>query len=189
MTIPLYLAIAQWTLLFALSLLVFIMYRQLGRIFGGPTGAAEFGPAVGTNAVGFEYTRVSDDTRHHFAPGSGQAALVAFADPTCPACEALVSTLNTAADDGELDELRVLLLTSDPPAYLQISDTFRTTRLEIGSPVARATRDAYNVSATPLLVAIDMRGVVRAAGAVRHRSDLRAFTNRACHPESSRIEV
>ena len=191
MTIPLYLAVAQWTLLFALSLLVFIMYRQLGHLFGGPTTTAEFGPAVGTSAPGFEYTRLSDDTRHRFSAGEGQAALVAFVDPTCPACEALVGTLNTAADAGELDELRVLLLTSDPPAYLQISDAFRTTRLEIGSPATLAARNEYRVSATPLLVAIDSRGVVRSAGAVRHLDDLRAFIGKASssNPESSRIEV
>jgi hypothetical protein len=179
MTIPLYLAIAQWMLLLALGLLVFIMYRQLGHIFRGPTTAAEFGPAVGTGAASFEYTRVSDGTRHHFTAGDGQAALVAFVDPTCPACESLVSNLNTAADGGELDELRVLLLTWDPPAYVQISDSFRATRLEIGRPVAHAAKDDYKVSATPLLVAIDTDGVVRAAGAVRHLGDLRTFISRA----------
>ena len=182
MTIPLYLAIAQWILLLALGLLVFIMYRQLGHFFAGPTTTAEFGPAIGTGAAGFEYTRVSDDTRRHFAARDGQAALVAFVDPTCPACEALVSNLNTAADGGELDDLRVLLVTWDPPAYIQISDTFRATRLEIGRPVSHAAKDDYNVTATPLLVAIDMQGVVRAAGAVRHLNDLRAFVSKASSP-------
>jgi len=182
MTIPLYLAIAQWMLLVALGLLVFIMYRQLGHIFREPATAAEFGPAVGTSAASFEYTRVSDDTRRHFAAGDGQAALVAFVDPTCPACEALVGNLNTAADGGELDDLRVLLVTWDPPAYVQISDTFRATRLEIGRPVSHAAKNDYQVSATPLLVAIDMQGVVRAAGAVRHLNDLRAFVSKASSP-------
>lgn len=107
---------------------------------------------------------------------------MAFVDPTCPACEALVSNLNTAADGGELDELRVLLLTWDPPAYVQVSDTFRATRLEIGRPVTPAAKDDYNVSATPLLVAIDMDGVVRAAGAVRHLNDLRGFIGKASSP-------
>ncbi len=182
MTIPLYLAIAQWMLLLALGLLVFIMYRQLGHIFRGPTTAAEFGPAVGTGAASVEYTRVGDDTRHVFTAGDGQAALVAFVDPTCPACESLVGNLNTAADSGELDELRVLLLTWDPPAYVQISDSFRTTRLEIGRPVTPSAKDDYKVSATPLLVAIDTHGVVRAAGAVRHLHDLRAFASKASFP-------
>lgn len=182
MTIPLYLAVAQWALLLALGFLVFVMYRQLARIFNATSNASassELGPVVGTRAASFEYTRVSDDTRQYFTPGGSQPSLLAFVDPTCPACEQLVSNLNTAADGGELDELRVLLLTSDPPAYLQISDTFRTTRLEIGRPVTRAAHDDYKASATPLLVVIDATGVVRAAGSVRHLRDVRGFVSKA----------
>jgi hypothetical protein len=185
MTIPLYLAVAQWALLLALGLLVFIMYRQLGRIYNAtsPTSAASgLGPAVGTRAASFEYTRVSDDTRQYFTPEGTQPSLVAFVDPTCPACEQLVSNLNTAANSGELDELRVLLLTSDPPAYLQISDTFRSTRMEIGRPASRAAHDQYKASATPLLVVIDVHGVVRAAGSARHLSDVRSFIGKANAP-------
>jgi hypothetical protein len=190
MTIPLYLAVAQWALLLALGLLVFVMYRQLGRITNATSNAStgELGPVVGTRAASFEYTRVSDDTRQYFTPGGTQPSLVAFVDPTCPACEQLVSSLNAAADGGELDELRVLLLTSDPPAYLQISDTFRTTRLEIGRPVTRAAHDDYKASATPLLVVIDAEGMVRAAGSVRRIGEVRGFvgkTNvRAAHDPS-----
>lgn len=185
MTIPLYLAVAQWVLLLALGLLVFVMYRQLARIFNASANSSAsggLGPDVGTRAASVEYTRVSDDTAQRFTPGGRQPSLVAFVDPTCPACEQLVSTLNNAADDGELDELRVLLLTSDPPAYLQISDTFRATRLEIGRPATHATRDDYNASATPLLVAIDAHGTVRAAGSVRQRSDVRSFIGKANAP-------
>jgi len=185
MTIPLYLAVAQWALLLALGLLVFVMYRQLGRIYQASTNASAssgLGPAVDTMAASFEYTRVSDDTSHYFRPGGGQPSLVAFADPTCPACEQLVSALNTAADGGELDNFRVLLLTSDPPAYLQISDTFRTTRLEIGRPLTRAVQDEYRATATPLLVVIDGYGVVRAAGSVRHLNDVRIVISKADAP-------
>jgi hypothetical protein len=185
MTIPLYLAVAQWALLLALGLLVFVMYRQLGRILnatGNASATGELGPVVGTRAAGFEYTRVSDDTRQYFTPGGGQPSLVAFVDPTCPACEQLVSSLNAAADSGELAELRVLLLTSDPPAYLQISDTFRTTRLEIGRPVSRAAHDDYKASATPLLVGIDVHGEVRAAGSVRRPGEVRGFVSKANVP-------
>ena len=32
MKIPLYLAVAQWTLLFAFGLLLIVVYRQLGRM-------------------------------------------------------------------------------------------------------------------------------------------------------------
>ena len=109
MTIPLYLAVAQWALLFALGLLVFVMYRQLGRIYQATTKASadtELGPAVDTMAASFEYTLLSDGTAQHFTPGGGRPSLLAFVDPTCPACEQLVSALNAAADGAELDDFR-----------------------------------------------------------------------------------
>ncbi|MGH3304845.1 MAG: hypothetical protein ACRDOK_24890 [Streptosporangiaceae bacterium] len=100
-------------------------------------------------------------------------------DPTCPACEQLVESLGATADAGELPGCRVLLLTSDPPGYLRISDAFTATRLEVGTMAARTARQAYNATATPLLVAIDDAGVVRAAGPAREPAEVRAF-RRAC---------
>lgn len=175
MKIPLYLAVAQWALLLALALLVIILYRQLGRVLGKSKAPPELGPQVGTKAAEFGYERVSDNTRHEVSPGDGRPSLVAFVDPTCPSCEQLVENLSLAAEAGDLDGFRVLLLTSEPPSYLQISDTFRRTQLEIGRTVTHGARDAYRAFATPLLVAIDGDGTVRAAGTVREMKDVRGF--------------
>jgi hypothetical protein len=170
-----YLAVAQWALLFALGLLVIVLYRQLGRHFRLSQPDTALGPPVGSEAARFEYARVTDASAQHFTPGNGTAALVAFVGPTCPACEDLVVALGEAADAGELVGVRVLLLISDPPSYLQISEPFRTTRLEVGRIVADATLEAYRASATPLLVAIDGTGIVRSAGPVIDREEVRAF--------------
>jgi hypothetical protein len=178
MRIPLYLAVAQWTLLLALGLLVIVMYRQLGRVLGRAKPAPA-GPAAGSSAASFGYVRAGEDTVRSLTPGSGQPALLAFVDPTCPACERLVAALSTADLAGELDGLRVLLLISDPPSYLRISDEFRSTRLEIGRPATAAELRPYNASATPLLVAIDGAGVVRSAGPAAELAEIRAFV-RAC---------
>ena len=75
--------------------------------------------------------------------------------------------------------MRPLLLISEPPSYLQISEPFTETRLPLGRVLADATLEAYGASATPLLVAIDGAGVVRAAGPATRRADVRAFV-RAC---------
>jgi hypothetical protein len=80
---------------------------------------------------------------------------------------------------GQLSDLRSLVLISDPPSYLQISDVFSATGLEVGRPARRDGLDAYRVSATPLLVAIDGAGVVRAAGSVVRAADVLAFAG-AC---------
>jgi hypothetical protein len=186
MYIPLYLVIAQWALLLVLGLLVVVAFRQLGRVLGQARQPAEAGPAVGSAPGAIAYERLAGPDGaagsaavQSFAPGGGQAALVAFVDPTCPSCEELVATLGAARQAGELTDLRVLLLTADPPDYLRISPAFRATSLEIGNPLDRADLESYRASATPLLVAIDAGGVVRAAGTVIRRADVRAYSQ-AC---------
>jgi hypothetical protein len=68
---------------------------------------------------------------------------------------------------------------SDPPAYVEISEVFQRTTLEIGQILEEKTIDSYRATATPLLVAIDTAGTVQAAGSAVHISQVRAF-HRAC---------
>ena len=185
MTIPLYLAVAQWVLLLTLGALVIVMFRQLGRqlsIGQPPRGP---GPEPGSHAAAFGYTLLADGRDELFRPGGGQATLVAFADPTCPSCEELVASLNAADAAGGLGQVRPLLLISEPPSYLQISGPFRETRLPLGRLRADAAVEAYGVSATPLLVAIDAAGVVRAAGPATSPGDVRAFVQACLLPPAS----
>jgi hypothetical protein len=162
--IPEYLEVAQWALLLALGALVVVLYRQLGRLLSNKRDPATPGPAVGDRATSIRYRRLPDGDAGELAPGGGQPALIAFVDPTCPACERLVSSLGTLKAAGELSGVSVLLLISDPPGYLSISAAFQDTRLELGRPLAAAEVAGYRATATPLLVAVDGAGVVQAAG-------------------------
>jgi hypothetical protein len=176
MRIPEYLAVAQWAILLALGVLVVVMYRQLGVVLGGNRRPAAHGPVPGTPAPAIEYIGIGDGQRHVFTPGSdGQPALIAFVDPTCPACEELVESLGAARSARELPGIKVLLVTADPPRYIQISDAFMNTSLELGSLTSHLAREEYNVAATPLLVAIDAGGAVRAAGPARQRTEIHAY--------------
>jgi hypothetical protein len=179
MKVPLYLAVAQWTLLFAFGLLLIVVFRQLGRTLRKADAVAPLGPEVGSKAASLEYSRFADDTVQYLAPGDGQPTLLAFVEPTCPSCEKLVLALGTAEHAGELSGLRVLVLTSSPKSYLTVSDAFRATRLEYGRILAAATAQAYGATSTPLLVAIDRDGVVRAAAPAIEPAEIRAFS-RAC---------
>jgi len=189
MRIPPYLAVAQWALLLALGLLVVTAYRQLGRVLGRARQPAELGPAVGSRPARISYEPISrpDGSVHTFEPGGGEPALVAFVDPTCPSCEELVTVLGAAREAGELAGLRVLLLTSDPPGYLQISAAFRATDLEIGRPLDRADLESYRASATPLLVAIDAAGVARAAGTAIRRAEVLAYRQACLLPPAGEL--
>ncbi|HEX9065286.1 MAG TPA: hypothetical protein VF843_09265 [Streptosporangiaceae bacterium] len=180
--IPVYLAVAQWALLAALGVLVIVMFRQLGRLMTGRAHAAPLGPAVGSLAPALTYARPGQPDQRRLIPGGGRPALLAFVDPTCPSCEDLVELLGKLDDDGELDGLTVLALISDPPSYLQISEVFKASGLEIGRPVRRSGLDAYRVSATPLLVAIDAAGLVRASGSVVRADEVREFVRSARQP-------
>jgi hypothetical protein len=164
MRIPLYLEVAQWALLFGLGSLVVVLYRQLGRLLSHDPGPADPGPAVGSRAAPIRYARLPAGAAGQLTPGDGQPALIAFVDPTCPACEQLVGSLGALAAAGELPGVRVLLLISDPPGYLSISAAFQDTSLEIGRPLTAAEVAGYRATSTPLLVAVDSSGVVRAAG-------------------------
>lgn len=180
MTIPLYMVVAQWVLLIALGLLVTVMYRQLGWHLNVTKKDPVLGPEVGSRAGEIEYVDSSNSAiMHRYAPSDGRPALLAFVDPMCPACEQLVETLNGADLAGELTSIRVLLLITDPPSYLQISEPFRTTRFEIGQLVSDTAIEAYRASATPLLVAIGADQTVRAAGSVMSADDV-GFFARAC---------
>jgi hypothetical protein len=173
--IPLYLAVAQWALLGALGVLVVIVFRQLGRLLTGASRDEQLGPSVGSPAAALTYVRPGERAVRQLTPGGGQPLLLAFVDPTCPSCEELVGVLGELRAAGELDGLRALLLISDPPAYLQISDIFGSTSIEIGRPARPDGLSSYRVSATPLLVAIDGGGVVRATGSVVRAAEVRAF--------------
>jgi hypothetical protein len=176
-----YLTVAVWTALFALGVLVLIVYRQLGRVFAPAGPRAELGPSVGVKANAFEYIRLSDRSSRSFVPGGG-AALLAFVEPTCPTCEALVENLGRASRAHELSGLRVLLIISDPSDYVQVSDTFRSTHLELGRLTTPRAREEYRAFGTPLLVAIDAAGVVRGALPTTDTRDIRAFRELALSP-------
>jgi hypothetical protein len=180
--IPLYLAVAQWALLAALAVLVVVMFRQLGRLMAGGAKTVELGPATGSLAAPLTYVRAGSQQPERLVPGAGQPLLLAFVDPTCPSCEHLVTVLDAMNAAAELAGIRVLLLISDPPSYIQISEIFTATRLEIGRPAKRDGLAAYKVSGTPLLVAVDGVGLVRAAGSVVAEPEVRAFAQSCLLP-------
>jgi hypothetical protein len=181
MKVSLYLVIAQWAILFGLGFLLVVLYRQLGRVFGAKE-PRKYGLPPGTLAPAFEYRRVSDGSLQHFAPGNDHPALLAFVNPTCLACDQLVDAMSGAHDQGELNAVRVLLVTSDPVSYIEISDSFKDTPLEIGQVTTRATLNSYQAVATPLIVSIGASGHISASGTTTELAELRNFVHACLNP-------
>jgi hypothetical protein len=177
MRIPIYLEIAQWALLLGLGSLLVVLYRQLGRLLSNRQDTAELGPPVGSKAAPIRYASLPAGSHERLAPGDGQPTLIAFVDPTCPACEQLVVSLGELQAAGELAGHRVLLLISDPPGYIGISTAFQATSLPIGRPLAAPEVAGYRATGTPLLVAVDSSGTVRAAGVASKISEVRSYAS------------
>ncbi len=183
--IPLYLAVAQWALLAALGVLVVVLFRQLGRVLNGASAPGDLGPPIGSAAAPLTYVRPGRQVVERLTPGAGEPLLLAFVDPTCPSCEELVRTLGAMRGAGELAQARVLLLISDPASYLQISEAFSVTELEIGRPADPAGLATYRVYGTPLLVAVDRAGTVVATGSAVRPQDVRRYVEQAVRGTSS----
>jgi hypothetical protein len=167
-----------------------IAYQPLSAAAAGPAGrapaagaapAADLAGAAGLATLEAMMQDATDAVRV-FAPGQGQAALIAFVDPTCPACEQLVTALSAAEEAGELAGLRTLLLVSDPPGYLQISAAFQACALDLGRPLDPADLEPYRPSGTPLLVAIDADGQVTHAGPAIRPAEVRAAIGSCLRP-------
>jgi len=185
-TVPQYMVVAQWIALLSLGLLVIVMYRQLGRVFGRKQRPEHLGPEIGTRATEFDYHRLGDAAVRTFRPELGQTVLLAFVDPTCPACEELVESLGQATSSDDLWETRILLVTDEPPDYVNLSEAFSLTQLEIAWPTSETVRQAYRVGATPLVVAIDRGGIVRAVRATTELDDIRTILRIVEAPRDAR---
>ena len=173
--IPLYLEIAQWALLLGLGTLVIVLYRQLGRLLtttGEPRRPARQSAA---KAAPIRYARIPADSACRLTPGDGQPALIAFVDPTCPACEQLVASLASCGSRASSTECAYCCSCPIRPGYLRYLCGVPGDEPGDRPSAQRRRRSAGTGSTgTPLLVAVDRGGVVRAAGVTSKLTEVRA---------------
>jgi hypothetical protein len=179
-TLPLWLVISQWTLLFALGFLIIVMYRQVAYLQQlKDVGSEREGLPVGEKAPAFDYIPVNGSTS---APGRfeprGRWSLLVFADPTCASCQGTLLALErTVPKLGQT--VRVLVATTAEPAQLDAVDAFRTASVDI----SRVNRDVpsrlYRTAVTPFGYLIDPEGKIRAKDVTTDESSLRKVLRKA----------
>lgn len=173
-TLPVWLFVSQWVLLFALGFLIMMMYRQVAYLEQVKDhGTERNGLPVGEKAPSFDYTpvnrRVNEPVR--FVP-EGNWSLLLFADPSCVSCQSALLALERVAPKFP-PSMRVLVATSSEPALIAASDAFRLATVEIGRVPASVSTRLYSTSITPFGFLIDPEGVTRAKGAVTDEASLR----------------
>jgi hypothetical protein len=184
--IPVYLAVAQWVILLSLGLLLVILYRQLSRHLGIGPRPSQGGLAVGSPAEGFTYEPLNrHDGLGRFEPASGRPSLLMFADPSCVGCETALRALSDEVQPVELEGLEVLVVTTEPAAYVAASPTFEAAAVPLGR-ITSAIADRYRVVATPTAYAIAADGTVRAEGHPTSAGELRTLVAAAAAGGSTR---
>jgi hypothetical protein len=175
-TLPTWLVVGQWVLLFALGFLIIVMYRQVGYLQGlKDAGSEREGLPVGEKAPTFEYTRLNGEagagTSTRFEP-QGNWSLLVFADPTCASCQDTLLTLEKMAP--KLGQgVRIMVATTAEPAQIALADAFQTQTFAISRVRGDVPARLYRTRVTPFGYLIDPAGKVRARDIAADEAALR----------------
>ena len=173
MTLPVWLVVGQWVLLFALGLLIIIMYRQIALLeLLKDAGSEREGLPLGEKAPSFDYMPINSGANvpAHFEP-EGKWSFLLFADPTCASCQSALLALDRLLP--KLESTQVLVATTAEPALVAATDGFRDASVEIGRiPMDLSTR-LYRTNVTPFGHLINPEGAIHAKGIVTDESSIR----------------
>jgi hypothetical protein len=173
-TLPLWLVVSQWTLLFALGLLVIVMYRQVAYLqMLKDAGSERDGLPIGERAPSFDCTPINRGTAvpSRFEP-AGHWSLLLFADPGCASCETALQALEQLVSTFT-PTLRIQVVTSAEPARITAVETFNTTSFDICRVHHEVSTQLYRARVTPFAFLIDPEGIIRAKGIAGNERSLR----------------
>ncbi len=179
-TLPLWLVVSQWTLLFALGFLVIVMYRQLGFLLRlKDAGTEREGLPIGEKAPAFDYTPVNGSTSlpARFEP-IGKWSLLVFVEPGCSSCRSTIPALEQLVPILER-RMRMLVVTSAEPALIAAIDVFRTASVGINRVSKDVPNELYRTRSTPFAYLADPEGIIQAKGVATDESAIRKIMQKA----------
>jgi hypothetical protein len=186
-TLPGWLVVSQWALLFALGFLIIMMYRQVALLEQHKDrGSERAGLQPGEKAQSFDYIPVNRMTNvpARFKP-RGRWSLLLFADPSCASCQNALLALEKLSPHLT-PSVQVLVATTSGPDQISTSDAFRHSTFELGQIPADVSTRLYNTSITPFGHLIDPEGVVHAKGIVTDEASLRKLVR---HGDAKPVHV
>ncbi len=189
-SLPLWLVVSQWTLLFALGFLIIVMYRQVAFLQRlKDTGSEREGLPIGEKAPAFDYLPVNQrSTSTRFEP-QGTWSLLVFADPTCVSCQGALLALERMAPKFGQD-MRVLVATSADLAQINAVDAFRTASVALSRVQSDVASRLYQITVTPFGYVIDPEGKIRARGVATDEAAIRKIVRKADrHPVNVELIV
>jgi thiol-disulfide isomerase/thioredoxin len=181
-TLPLWLVVSQWTLLFALGFLVIMVYRQIGFLLRlRDLGTEREGLPTGKKAPVFDYFPVNGDANipTRFDP-TGKWTLLLFIEPSCVSCQSAFLALERLAPKLK-SAIYPLVVTSADPALLNAFGIFSTASLPISQVNRDVFLDLYQTRSTPFAYLIDPSGTIQAKGVVGDESSIGKLLQKADH--------
>lgn len=181
-SLPTWLVVSQWVLLFALGFLIFVMYRQTQYLqILKDRGSERDGLAVGEKASVFDCIPMNQRAKAliHFEP-VGKWSLLLFADPGCVSCQnALLALEELLPKLGRVSQ--VVVATTSQPDQIVAVEAFDTESFAIIQVAPNVLSRLYRTGTTPFVHLIDPRGIVRAKGAATDKSSILKVVRKADH--------
>lgn len=189
MRLPLVVVAVQWVLLLALGGLLWIAFGELGRALSKePRRGAPLrgGLHPGETAPTFRGTDVTSGDTVQFRPG-GRPRLLVFAEPSCTSCQETMRVLNALKAAGAVDEVDVVVATTEPPEFVRATPEFHESEFALLNVLPSVQSDLYEADVTPLLHAIGSDGLVRAAGSAVAPDEIEMLLHAARSPAAALV--
>lgn len=163
--------IVLWALVLALSVLVFLLYRQLGVMYlGTAEGVSRDGLDRGARAPNFNLTDQYGNPQK-LSDYRGRSVLLLFGSPHCSPCRTLLPQLHDWAKSHPEVGVIWLNAASVDESLKFVSDTGATLPIAPYTPEENLL-DKYRVRVTPFLFMVDENGIIRSKGLVNSKGGI-----------------
>lgn len=173
--------VAQWVLLFALGLLVIVMYRQLAYLLDLRAGQPN-GLSVGSLAPDFDYVLPRTAELRRFTT-TDHWSLIMFANPICTTCARALASLERVISTGRLDSVQTLVVSVAGPIDEVQNDLLSATE-HVGIVEHDVVHRLYKTEKTPFFYTVDPAGIIRGAGAPVDQAEIEKLLAQSDVPRS-----
>lgn len=163
--------IVLWLIVLSLSVLVVLLYRQLGIMYlGSAEGVSRDGLDRGTTAPDFNLADQYGN-QQRLSAYRGRPVMLLFGSPHCSPCRTLMPQLHDWARSHADVGVLWLNAASDAESLKFVSELGATLPVVPYTPESKLM-DRYKVRVTPFMFLLDEKGVVRAKGLANTKSGL-----------------
>lgn len=173
--------IVLWLFVLTLSVLVVLLYRQLGIMYlGSAEGVSRDGLDKGATAPDFNLTDQYGNAQR-LSAYRGQPVLLLFGSPHCSPCRTLMPQLHEWSRAHQDVGVVWLNAASEEESLKMVSELGATIPVAPYTPESKLM-DRYKVRVTPFMFLLDESGVVRAKGLANSKNGLDLYYKELKNP-------